>query len=89
MWITKLQRSTKVLPNSISPQQTAYVENRFIAESGRLIADIIEIIDILNKEVFLVTMKFEKAFDSLDYTFIISVLKKFGFDNDFVSWIKT
>ena len=89
MWITKLQRSIKVLPNSISPQQTAHVENRFIAESSRLIADIIEINDILNKEVFLVTMKFEKAFDSLDYTFIISVLKKFGFDNNFVSWIKT
>ena len=31
----------KVLPNLILPQQTTYVENRFIGESGRLIADII------------------------------------------------
>ena len=43
-------RLKKVLPYLISPQQTAYVENRFIGESGRLIADIIDIIDILNKE---------------------------------------
>ena len=43
-------RLKKVLPNLISPQQAAYVENRFIGESGRLIADIIDIIDILNKE---------------------------------------
>ena len=49
-------RLKKVLPNLISPQQTAYVENRFIGESGRLIADITEITDILNKEGFLVTM---------------------------------
>ena len=49
-------RLKKVLPSLISPQQTAYVENRFIGESGRLIADIIEITDILNKEGFLVTM---------------------------------
>ena len=43
-------RVNKVLPNLISPQQTAYVENRFIGESGRLIADIIEITDVINKE---------------------------------------
>ena len=79
----------KVLPNLISPQQTAYVENRFIGESGKLIADIIEITDILNKEWFLVTMDREKAFDSLDHTFVISVLKKFGFGNNFVIWIET
>ena len=82
-------RVRKVLPNLISPQQTAYVENRFIGESGRLIADIIEITDVINKEGFLVTMDIEKAFDSLDHTFVISVLKKFGFGNNFVSWIET
>ena len=82
-------RLKKVLPNLISPQQTAYVENRFIGESGRLIADIIEITGFLNKEGFLVTMDIEKAFDSLDHTFLISVLKKFGFGNNFVNWIET
>ena len=81
-------RFKKVLTNLISPQQTAYVENRFIGESGRLIADI-EITDILNKEGFLVAMDIEKAFDSLDHTFLISVLKKFGFGNNFVNWIET
>ena len=43
-------RVKKVLSNLISPQQTAYVENKFIGESGRLIADIIEITDVINKE---------------------------------------
>ena len=79
-------RLKKVLPNLISPQQTAYVKNRFIGESGRLIADVIEITDILNKEGFLVTMDMEKAFNSLDHTFLISVLKKFGFGNNFVNF---
>ena len=79
-------RLKKVLPNLISPQQTAYVKNRFIGESGRLIADVIEITDILNKEGFLVTMDIEKAFNSLDHTFLISVLKKFGFGNNFVNF---
>ena len=50
-------------PASPAPEQTAYVENRFIGESGRLITDIIEITDVLNKEAFLVTMEIEKTFD--------------------------
>ena len=82
-------RLKKVLPNLISPQQTAYVENRFIGEIGRLIADITEITDVINKEGFLVKIDIEKAFDSLDHIFVISVLKKFGFGNNFVSWIET
>ena len=53
----------------------SYVRNRFIGESGRLIAEIIEITGILNEKVFLVTMDIEKAFDSLDHTFAIPVLK--------------
>ena len=56
-------RLKKVLPDLISLQQTAYVGNRFIGESSRLIADIIEITDVLNKEGILVTMDIEKAFD--------------------------
>ena len=34
-------------------------------------------------------MGIEKAFDSLDHTFVLSVLKKFGSGNNFVSWIET
>ena len=79
----------KVLPNLILPQQTAYVKNSFIGESGRLIADIVEITDVPNKEGFSVTMDIEKVFDWLDHTFVISVLKKISFGNDFVSWIET
>ena len=34
-------------------------------------------------------MDIEKAFDSLYHTFLISVLKKFGFGTNFVNWIET
>ena len=68
-------RVKKVLPNLISPQKKAYVENRFIGQIGRLIADIIEITGVINKERFLVTLDIENVFDLLDYTFVISALK--------------
>ena len=49
-------------------------KNRFIGESGKLISDIIEISDWLNIEGCLLTMDIQKAFDSLDYDFLSSVL---------------
>ena len=37
---------------------------------------------------FLVTMDTEKAFDSLDHNFLLSVFKKIGFGQNFIYWIK-
>ena len=82
------QRLKDALPCPISAQQTACVQNRNIGESGRLISDIIEIANIRQMEGFLVTMYVEKAFDSLDHKFLISVLKKSGFCQNFISSIE-
>ena len=72
------RRLKEVLPCLISAQETAYVQNRNIGESGRLISDIVEITNTRQMEGFLVTMDVEKVFDSLDHKFLISVLKKLG-----------
>ena len=82
------EKLKKVLPDLISSQQTAYVKNRHIGESGRLISDIIEITKIRKIGGFLVTMDIEKAFDSLDHNFLISTLEKYGFGQNFILWIK-
>ena len=37
---------------------------------------------------FLVTTDIEKAFDSLDHSILISVMKKFGFGKKFITWIE-
>ena len=36
----------------------------------------------------LVTMDVEKALDSLDHKFLISVLKKIGFSQNFIPWVE-
>ena len=92
MKIIKKVLSTRikdVLPFLISSNQTAYVKNSFTSESGRLISDILEILNSLALEGFLVTVDIEKAFDSVNDCFLLHILRKFGFGIDFVSWIKT
>ena len=49
--------------------------NRFISESGRLISDFLEITNSLDIERILMTVDIEKAFDSINYSFLMCVLK--------------
>ena len=44
--------------------------------------------EVLNKEDFLVTSDIEKAFDSVNYHFLIAIPKKIGFRTEFIEWIK-
>ena len=72
-------RVKKVISSLITSEQTAYVLGRVIGESIRLTSDLIEYSNIQNIPGYLVTVDIEKAFDSVDHTFLCSVLQKFGF----------
>ena len=55
---------------------------------GRLISDIPIIANTSKIKSYLVTLDIEKVFDSLDHSFLISVLKKIGFGENSIDWIK-
>ena len=79
----------KVIGNLVHCDQTAYVCKRNIGESVRLINDILEYTDENDIEAILFSADFEKAFDSIEHSFIISTLRAFGFGPDFIQWVKT
>ena len=81
------ERLKKVLPSLIKHDQTAYVANRFLGESVRLISDILDITKTFSIEGYLMTIDIEKAFDSVDHPFLIAVLNIMGFDSEFINWI--
>ena len=53
----------------ISSQKTAYVANRCMSESRRLIFDLLVVTEKFKTTGYLVTIDIEKAFDSLDRNF--------------------
>ena len=80
-------RLKSVISIIVNQNQVAYVNNRFISESGRLISDVLEItngLDII--EGLLMTVDIEKAFDSINHSFLMCLLRKIGFGNDFRKW---
>ena len=78
-----------MLPFLISSNQTTYVKNRLISESGRVIEDMLEIANKFALEGFLITVDIKKSFDSVNHCFLLQFFRKFRFGIDFVSWMKT
>ena len=58
------------------------------SEGGRLISDLLEMREVLNKEGFLVTIDIKKAIDSVNHHFLIAILEKVGFGTEFIELIK-
>ena len=82
-------RLKDVLGTIINEDQTGFLKDRYIGENTRLIYDIMYHTQKYNKSGFLLLIDFEKAFDSIEWSFIDQVLAFYNFGPDFINWIKT
>ena len=74
-------RIKKVLPKLINNDQTGFMKNRFIGENIRLIDSIINYANAAEQiEGLLLFIDFEKAFDSIEWSFIEKTLKYFNLE---------
>ena len=82
-------RIIKVLPEIIHTNQTGYVKDRFIGEAARSIIDVMEYTKQQNIPGILLFIDFEKAFDSIDWNFLLKCLDAFGFGPTLIRWVET
>ena len=82
---TRLQT---VINKLVNENQSAYVKGRFIGIHARTILDIFEYNEENDKDSILLFLDFQKAFDSIEWNFMFSVLKKYNFGENFIKWIK-
>ena len=77
-----------VLDKLISRTQTGFISGRYIGENIRLIYDLLHYTDKENIPSLIMLVDFEKAFDSVSWTFLYQVLEFFNFGTNFKKWIK-
>ena len=88
--LTKAQanRLQQVLPKLIETDQVGYIKERYIRENVRIIKDIMSYTDLRRNPGYIVLLDFEKAFDSVEWSFLFKTLHAFNFGPNFISWIK-
>ena len=79
----------KVLGSIIDPDQTCSVPGRSIFSNLGLLRDTLALIERTNEPGILVSLDQEKAFDRVDRSFLLNLLKLFGFGPWFCSCIST
>jgi len=83
-------RLSVFMPSIISTQQRGFIKGRSIKDCICLTS---EAINVLNKKSFggnlALKIDIAKAFDTLDWRFLLRVLKCFGFCDKFCKWIST
>ena len=81
-------RFQRVVSKIVSTDQNGYIKNRFIGFNIRQIQDIIDYAEDINLGGILLSLDFQKAFDSIEWNFMNMALKNFGFGDLFIKWVK-
>ena len=76
------------LNDRIHLDQSGFLKGRNIGNNVRLLLDLIDYADCNNISGAIVLLDIEKAFDSVHRDFLLEVLKRFNFGENFIKWVK-
>ena len=65
------------------------MKGRYIGENVRLLEEVLDYVEDNDIPCLMFFSDFEKAFDSVDHTYLLKTLQHFNFGNSFLRWIKT
>jgi len=82
-------RFAKYLPFVVSPNQTANVHSRKISHNLSMLRDFVFHADTQQLEAFILSIDQMKAFDRVNWDFLISVLKTQNFPPLLLGWVRT
>lgn len=82
-------RFKNVLPSIISTTQKGFLKGRFIGENTRLLYDVLHEAEKRQIPGLLMMVDFEKAFDSIEWSFLQTVMYHYNFGPNIIHWINT
>jgi hypothetical protein len=86
---TKLiaERLMGVAKKIISPNQTAFIRERYIIDGAVMLHEIVRELSRKKMDGVVLKIDFEKAYDSINWDFIEEVMERKGFNTQLKSWI--
>ena len=78
-----------MIPDIVHHNQNAYVKGKSIFDAARAIDDILEFTEREKIQGLMVAIDFNKAFHSVNGTFMLETLSAFNFGPTFIPWIRT
>ena len=81
-------RLQKVISSLVHPDQVGYIKGRYIGENIITINDLIQTSSIYQKPGILALIDFEKAFDTVEWSFLFETLETFDLGGNFATWIR-
>ena len=88
-WLAKVlaNRLKGCLSKVISKAQNAFVEDMQILDAVLVVNEVIDSIVRGNSSAIMCKLDLEKAYDHVNWSFLISVLTKMGFGKRWIKWI--
>lgn len=82
-------RLTEVADEVVSQTQTAFIPGRFILEGCVIIHEVLHELKSKSLEGIILKIDFEKAYDKVNWEFLIEVMERKNFPKKWISWIKS
>ena len=81
-------RLLKVIDQVVAPDQTCGVPGCFIGVNVALLCVVTAFASETDTPLAILSLDQEKAFDRVDWRFLLAVLRRMGFGPSFISWVK-
>jgi hypothetical protein len=81
-------RVAGVIDRLIASNQTAFIKGRYILESAVTAHEVLHSVYHGKQQGYVVKLDYEKAYDKVNWMFLLDVLRKRGFGDRWLEWIR-
>lgn len=82
------KRLAGVMNSIISSSQSAFIKGRNLVDGVLVVNEIVDFAKRAKRQCLILKVDFEKAYDSMDWSFLVYMMTRFGFPTKLIEWMK-